>query len=468
MQNKALIKSRLYEHQKRSLQFHLKHESSADWSEPGMGKSLIALAKIAVLYNLGLVKKVLIICPKTVMYTWETEIRKHTNFDSTLLLGSLDNKIDKLKEKSTIFIVTYDSIPGRITTRGKLLKAIAKAKFDFLIWDEATMFQNRGALRTGAMIILGDFIPRKLALSGTPITNNPMSILSIYRALDGGKTFGKNFFAARNKYFSNVGVYFPNWQLKEHVRGDFTDKIYSIAIRLLKEDCLDLPPKIWTARYVELSKEQIDIYAPIAADILKRLYKDGTKIDIKSALDKIGKLSQITSGFIYGEGRTPIHFHSNPKLEVLSEVIKEFPIEEKIIIYCRFIEEVSILSKWAEKEGYSYVSMRGDTQNRGEIVRQFQEGDTKLFICNIAVGKYSLTLTSSATIIYYSMGFAVEEFIQSSDRIHRISQSKTCLYLPLLVHGGIDEYIYNSVQKKMGVAEAILSQEFKNVLMTFQ
>jgi SNF2 family DNA or RNA helicase len=216
---------------------------------------------------------------------------------------------------------------------------------------------------------------------------------------------------------------------------------------------------------MEPSKEQRNYYIPIAEDILRDLRTRTGRVRIKTALDKIGKLSQILSGFLYTESGDSYLFTPNPKLELLEDVVEEFPIEEKIIIYCRWKEEIKLLSQWCEDKGYSYVALQGDTENRAELVDKFQNGDAKLFICNIAVGKYSLTLTSSSTIIYYSLGFGVEDFVQSSDRIHRISQSRTCLYIPLLTQNGIDEYIYNAVNRKLKVAQAITDPEFRERLV---
>jgi len=460
----SLIKTPLMEHQKRNLQFHLKHSKSADWSEPGIGKSLIALSKIAILSDLGLIHKTLIVCPKTVMHTWDSEIKKHTSLKHIMLKGSIDAKLSSLAKDADIYSITYDAIPGRESTRGTIFWEIGKKRFDFLIGDEVTQIKTREAARSKAIVLLGDLIPNKLFLSGTPITNDPTSIFNIYRALDGGRTFGKNFFAARNKYFKNAGGLYPLWVPRELRGEELAQKMYSIAVRVTKEECLDLPEKVWSSRYMEISDEQKNYYVPIANGILKDLRTLDGRVRIKSALDKIGKLSQILSGFMYTEEGRAYHFTPNPKLILLEDVVGEFPADEKIIIYCRWTEDLDLLSKWAKEKSYSYVALGGDTRDRGNLIEEFQHGDAKLFLCNIAVGKYSLTLTSSATIIYYSMGFGIEEFIQSSDRIHRISQNRTCLYLPLLTVGGMDEYIYDVVSNKMKIARAITDPDFRKKL----
>jgi SNF2 family DNA or RNA helicase len=442
-----------------------RHDASADWSEPGVGKSLIALAKIAILSDLGLIHKTLIICPKTVMLTWDIEIKKHTNLKHIMLTGTLDKKIKELKRRANIYSLTYDSLPGRARTRGRLLRAIARGGIDFLVADEATLIKSRTAQRSAALTVLGDLIPRKLFLSGTPVTNDPTSILNIYRALDGGKTFNKNYFAARSKYFKNIGSFYPMWVPRDLMKEELSKKMYSIAIRITKDECLDLPEKVWSNRYMELSNEQRRYYVPIAKGILKILDTTSGKVKIRGALDGIGKLSQLLSGFMYTQDGA-YHLNPNPKLELLEDVVDEFPKEEKIIIYCRWKEEATIISQWAKSKGYSYVTMTGETDSvdRAKYINSFQNGDTKLFICNVAVGKFSLTLTASSTIVYYSMGFGIEEFIQSSDRIHRVSQTRTCLYLPLLTVGGVDEYIFDSVSRKIKIAQAIVDPEFRKRL----
>jgi SNF2 family DNA or RNA helicase len=466
-----IFKSILMQHQKEHLKFHLLHPHSANWSEMGVGKTVVALKLASVLYNAGLIDKVLVICPLSVFHTWEIEVEKHTNFSVTPLVGTLfdkdrdgnkvpGKKLKNLQKESDIYLLSYDSIPGRRTkeydTYGVMVGALLDKQFDLVIADEVTLVKGYGTLRTKAVTILCDRTPYTLFMSGTPISNNPSDIFNVYRALDGGKTFGKNFFAARNKFFENIGYAFPKWVLREELKGELQRRMYSIAVRVRKDDCLDLPPKIFSPRFCYMTDEQRVYYIPFAQDLIKTLEVEEGKIRIRNALSKIIKLSQITSGFIYTDDQT--HFlRSNPKMDVVEQVIKENP-GEKIIIYCYWQADVKILYERLRDLGCAVGTLHGATPSseRGKVTDAFQKGDLQILVANITCGGYGLTLTASSTIIYYNLSFKVIDFLQSQDRIHRHGQAKTCLYIPILTRGTIDEYIYETIVKNTAIAQNIV------------
>lgn len=454
------FKSTLLDHQKEHVKFHLLHPHSANWSEMGTGKTVTALRYATTLRNAGLVGSILVMCPLSVFHTWEIEVKKHTSFTILPLVGDLQEKIERLQTDADIFIISYDSIPGRKTkaydTYGIMMSALLQKQFDLLIGDEVTLVKGYGTLRTRAVTILCDKTPYTLFLSGTPISNNPSDIFNVYRALDGGKTFGKNFFATRNKFFENIGFAYPKWVLRESMKEELQRRMYSCAVRVRKDDCLDLPPKIFSPRFCYLTDEQRRYYIPIAQDLVKTLQTESGNINIKNAMTKITKLSQITSGFLYTDDET-FYMESNPKAQLVLDILEENP-DEKIIIYCYWQEDVKILSEIIAGEGYQVGTLYGatSTSERGRVVDAFQEGGMDVLVANIGVGGYGLTLTSSSTIIYYNLSFKVIDFLQSQDRIHRHGQAKTCLYLPVMARSTIDEYIYSTIVRNTAVAESIV------------
>ena len=477
------FKSKLLSHQKEHLKFHLTHPHSANWSEMGIGKTIIALKLASILTNHGLINKILVICPLSVFHTWELEIEKHTTFTYMPLLGALfdrdrdgnripGEKLRRLLKEADIYLISYDSIPGRRTeeydTYGVMVGSLLAKEFDLVIADEISMVKGYGTLRTRAVTLLCDRTPYTLFLSGTPISNSPSDIFNVYRALDGGKTFGKNFFATRNKFFQNVGYAFPKWELKEEMKEELKRRMYSSAVRIRKDECLDLPPKIFSPRFCYLTDEQRRYYIPIVQDLIKVLELEEGKVKIRNAMSKIIKLSQITSGFLYTDDKT-FFLDSNPKADLVMDVIKENP-NEKIIIYCYWQEDVRILSNLLKSQGYTVGTLYGSTpmNERGKVIDDFQTRDLQFLIANISSGGYGLTLTASSTIIYYNLSFKVVDFLQSQDRIHRHGQAKTCLYLPLMARGTIDEYIYATIIRNTAIAESIIDGvELKNSIRRF-
>jgi SNF2 family DNA or RNA helicase len=381
-------------------------------------------------------------------------------------------KLRDLQKDVNIYLLSYDSIPGRrakgYDTYGIMLGALLEKQFDLVIADEVTLVKGYGTLRTRAITLLCDRTPYTLFMSGTPISNNPSDIFNVYRALDGGKTFGKNFFATRNKFFENIGYAFPKWSLKSEMKEELVRRMYSIACRVRKDDCLDLPPKIFSPRFCYLTDEQRKYYIPFAQDLIKVLELEEGTVKVRNAMAKITKLSQITSGFMYTDDQT-LFLQSNPKLDVVEQVVKENP-GEKIIIYCYWQADVKILYERLRDLGYAAGTLHGATPSveRGKVIDRFQEGDLQILIANIGVGGYGLTLTASSTIIYYNLSFKVIDFLQSQDRIHRHGQAKTCLYIPILTRNTIDEYIYETIVKNTAIAANIMDgTELKDSIRRF-
>lgn len=455
---KVKLKTRLRDYQIKELKFHLSKDRSGSWDEMGVGKTLISLAKLSVLYNRGDIRFILIVCPLSVIYTWASEIKKHTTFEYTILKGSLEQKVKLLANATPIFLISYDSIPGRKRTLGILLNILLKKKFNFIVLDEVTHIKSHTALRTKAVTKLCNTIGKTLCLSGTPITNSPESVLTIYNALDGGQTFGRNYFAARNHFFENRGFNFPDWKLRDDRKEEFKQRLFFNCTRLLKTECLDLPEKIYTERYSQLDGVQRSVYRGIAEELLKELILPVGTVKIQNSLVKIAKLSQLTSGFLYTDKDTQL-FPSNPKRDLLLLTLEELPIEEKVIVFCRWRQDINFIRELFDNQGISYALLDGNTKDSQIPIYKFTNDSTvKILLSQITVGSYSFTLTVAHTIIYYSFGFSFIEWAQSQDRIHRFGQTKTCVYIPLLLKDSIDEYIYLTLKENTDIAKSLLDE----------
>jgi len=454
----TILKTPLREHQLNNLRFHLLYPKTADWSDCGVGKTLIALAKFELLRSAGAARTMLVVCPFSVIESWAREIEKHTSYSYIRLVGGLNAKLNLLNQAADIYLSTYDSIAGRRNTAGRLLLALVDKKFDIIICDEATMIKSFGAQRTKALTVLCDTIPYSMFLSGTPITNNVASIFTIYRAMDGGSTFGKNYFAIRNRYFKDIGTGFPKLVIKPELAHELRFRLFTRAIRIMKSECLQLPDQIIMPRYCYLSIDQVKMYAIIASDIIKTLDLPEGKINVPNVLAKMAKLSQITDGFMYTDDETKI-FTENPKIDLLRETIQLIPEGEKIVIYARWIQDLNCIEKCCKEMGLPSVRIDGKTNliDRGNFVDAFQDDpNIKIFIAQEATGGYGITLHSAWNAIYFSLTFAVIDYMQSTARIHRMGQvADKCCYYPLFGKDTIDEYIWQHLQGKVEVAQSL-------------
>jgi SNF2 family DNA or RNA helicase len=441
-------------------------DRSGDWSEMGLGKSLVALAKGAHLIAKGLVSKILIVCPKSVVPVWEEQIEKHTYLSYQALTGPIQDKAKQLLEKpdKDIYIISYDSIPGRGGTKNVLVNALLHKGFEMVIEDEITQIKNFNTLRFKYVRMFSDTIKYLMHLTGTPITNHPESIFSIYLAMDKGETFGTNLYKFRNKYFRNVGAIFPKWEIRENRKDELSHKMYIRAIRSTKEECLDLPPKIFTPRYCELEEGQETAYKLAADELVKYLIVNESKINVSSTMAKMQKLSQICSGFIYNS-KGVAEYIGRSKAELLRDVLDELE-DKKAIIYTRWKEDIHIVEEiLAGFPAKKWVKIEGSTIDRKTPVRQFQKGDAQYLVSQIRVGRFGITATAASHIIYFSLSYSVEDWLQSQDRIHRDGQVNTCVYIPLLVRNSIDEHIYRGLEKGVEVAKSIVDSDVRRQLI---
>ena len=453
----GLMKTKLYKHQRDNLEFHLARPRSADFSEMGVGKTIIALGKVAHLIASNKIHRALVICPMSAIPVWEKQIAQHTNMTSLSLIGSLWQKGAKLTEHQheDIYIISYDSIPGRERTKDILLNALISFNFDMIVCDEVTYIKNYETVRFQSVLHLCDRAKYTIFLTGTPITNRPDSIFNIYRALDRGETFGENYFRSRNKYFHNVGMAFPLWKMRETMKDELIHKMYIRAVRVRKDECLSLPPKIFSPRYCDLSAQARNIYEPVAEELLKKFKIGEHKFRITTPLTKLSKLSQICSGFLYDNRGEALYIKDNAKVSLLKEILEEIG-DEKVIIYTRWKEDVKIIDG-VLKTDRQCRTLTGATIDRGSVINDFQTNpQVKVLISNITVGGYAVTLTAACYVIYFSLNFALTDWLQSQDRIHRVGQTRTCVYIPLLCTNTIDTYIYQALEDKVDLSTSIV------------
>jgi SNF2 family DNA or RNA helicase len=238
------------------------------------------------------------------------------------------------------------------------------------------------------------------------------------------------------------------------------------SYRVLKEDCLDLPDKVYEKRFVSLTPEQVKAYEEMRRFNMTEV--DGETMTSLSSLTALIRLHQISCGHITfdsGETQALKSNRMNELLNVLDEV------EGKVIIWASYrfdlkhIEQ-TLKEKYGEESTASYF---GDTKDRDRqgIVDLFQDKNSKLkyFVGNPSTGGYGLTLTAAHTVIYYSNTYDLEKRLQSEDRAHRIGQVNKVTYIDLISEGTIDEKIVQSLRSKIDIASAVMGEDIKQWLI---
>lgn len=458
-------------------------------AEQGTGKTWMLLADAEYRFERDEIDALLVIAPNGVHVNWIVrEIPAHLSapHSATFWLSGPSKKhlsaIQKqLKPSDERRLVIHAMNIDAVNTKAgfehaaTFIGAFPPGRVAMVI-DESHTIKNPSAKRTQRVIDLGVKAGIRRISSGTLVANSPLDLFSQYEFLMPGLLGTRSYRAyvaeyadllpassglvrdimmrtgargtpqvvARNK---DGTMRFRNLEKLSHLMAPHT-------FRVTKDECLDLPEKIYQTMYFDLEPEQRRQYEAVERE-RNWLREDGT-IDAFSALTVITKLRQITSGFILVDGCPTTLFHAAPRLSLLSEIIESYP--GQTIIWAAFREEIAQIAAKLKAEGLTFREYHGGTsaEDRTTAINDFQSGAARFFVGNPAAAGTGLTLTAAETAIYYSNSFSLGERLQSEDRCHRIGTTKHVVYIDLAARDTIDERIASALQSKRITAEIIM------------
>jgi len=243
--------------------------------------------------------------------------------------------------------------------------------------------------------------------------------------------------------------------------GELSETVKTFSERVLKEDCLDLPPKIFMKRHVSLTADQKKLYNQMKEQALAIL--NGKMTTTMTVLTQLMRLHQITCGHFTADDGSTQSVDSN-RLNELMSILDE--TEGKAIIWANYQLSVGeIIQRIVKEYGEdSYVHYYGLTsqEDRQDNIRKFQNDPKCRFIIGTPqTGGYGITLTQAHTVIYYSNSYDLEKRLQSEDRAHRIGQKKTVTYIDIVAEDTVDEKIQQALRDKINIASEVMGEELK-------
>lgn len=434
--------------------------------EMGCGKTITAVATAGAGYQLGYIKRVLIVAPTSVCAVWPKEFQDYAAFPYTIrtMLGDKTKRLKELRdleafpyEHLKVAVINYESV-----WREGIFEALRSYDADMIIADESQRIKTHDAAQSKAMHLLGDKARYKLILSGTPVQNEAVDIFSQYRFLD-PTVFGDNFYTFRGRYAVMGG--FNRKQIVAYRDLDaLVKKEMSVAYRVTKEEALDLPEQTFEKRYITLDSKERNIYDQLRRDSYAEL-EDGGTITATTVLTKLLRLQQFTGGFLVEDDAAHPKLVSKGKLNALEDILHDYVAEgkKKLVIFARFLPEIHEIEKLCEKvlskNGMKSVAIYGEIKKeaRGDIVKQFQtDPKTMVIVGQIDTLGVGVTLTAADTCVYYSVNFNYATYDQSLSRIHRIGQKHPCTYIHLIAEKTIDETVLQALAKKEDLAKTIV------------
>ena len=451
--------------------------------EMGTGKTITAIMDLMSLHHYEGVDNCVILAPKSVYRNWYKEITEFVAPDKTKYAistwdPSLKDPVTKAKltdllQKSVvplnIFLMNIESLSSSkgVKFLEKYLSVQDKKK-TMMIVDESTVIKTHNAKRTKNLLKLSKDIAYKRILTGTPVTKSPLDIYTQFAFLD-PKILGQtNYYAFRARYAKIInrptsgGRHFP--LITGYQRLDELEKkIYSAAFRVKKDECVDLPEKIYMKRFIPMSEKQLVAYESLRRNAMF-IFNDKTTTTV-NRLSQIVKLHQVCCGFtINDQGET--HDVPNKRYDELLGVLEE--VDGKVIIWATYRHNIeTITRKLKEKYGETKAdAFYGDTasDDRLELVKNFQNQDHDLtyLIANPKTGGYGITLTASHTVVYFSNNYDLEIRLQSEDRAHRIGQKNKVTYVDFVCQGTVDEKILTALKNKVDIASQVMGDELKS------
>jgi SNF2 family DNA or RNA helicase len=470
------FKTKPFKHQMTALEKSWNKETYAYFMEMGTGKTKVLIDNMSMLYDKGKIDGVLIVAPKGVIKTWyEQELPTHLpdHIENVTVLWQSNitkkqqEKLESLFEIETALHILIMNVEAFSTEKGvKFASKFLNSHKTLMAIDESTTIKTPTAKRTKNIIGLGKLAKYRRIMTGSPVTKNPLDLYTQCEFLDTYLLDFTSYYAFRNRYaeMKTMHIRGRSIQVVDEFKNlsELSESLNAFSYRVLKEDCLDLPPKNWTKRHIVLTADQRKVYDQMKKQAIAIL--NGKVTSTMTVLTQLMRLHQITCGhFTADDGSTQLI--KNNRITELMDILGE--MNGKAIIWANYQRDVNEIIKNIIKEygPGSVVDYYGLTpqDERQDNIRKFQNGSKCRFLVGTPqTGGYGITLTKANTVIYYSNGYDLEKRLQSEDRAHRIGQKQAVTYVDLICEDTVDEKIVKALRDKINIASEVLGEELKD------
>ena len=445
-----------FDHQRETSSFLSLRKRAFCFNEQGTGKTASVIWAADYLMQAGLIKRVLVVCPLSIMQSaWQADLFKfavHRTVD--VAYGSADKRNKIANSAAEFVIINYDGVPSIAES------VIKKGNFDLIVLDEANAYKNVQTRRWKLMRKLITDHTWMWMLTGTPAAQSPVDAYGLGKLCVPERT--PRFFGDfRESVMKSLGVY--RWE----PRADAEKTVFEMlqpAIRFTKSECLDLPKVTYTSRFAPLTPQQKKYYKELKNQML--LEAAGEEVSSVNAAAKMSKLLQISCGAVYTDSGAVIEFDVSERLRVVQEAIEE--ASHKVLIFVPFRHAIVLLNDYLTKAGVTCETIHGDVsvRSRTDIFKRFQEQpDPRVLIIQPQAAAHGVTLTAANVIIWYAPVTSTETYLQANARIDRPGQ-----YNPMtVIHiegSPVERKLYNMLQNNITNHEKIVDLYKKELMDT--
>lgn len=401
-----------FDHQKDTASFLTLHRRAFCLNEQGTGKTGSAIWAADYLMKIGKIKRVLIICPLSIMDSaWRGDLfnfAMHRTVD--IAHGAKDKRVKIVNSDAEFVIINYDGL-------NIVEEEIKKVGFDLIIVDEANAYKNAQTTRWKTLNRILTPDTWLWMMTGTPAAQSPVDAFGLAKLVNpkGVPTF---FTAFKDMVMTKVTTF--KWVVRPNADKVVFEALQP-AIRYTKEECLDLPEMTYVVRDVELTPQQKKYYEALRKQLV--VQTTGEQITAVNAAVGLNKLLQISCGAVYADSGETLQFDIANRYRVLREVIDE--TNQKILIFVPFKHTIALLKEKLTADGFSTDVISGDVSAgaRADIFRRFQSSpDPRILIIQPQAAAHGVTLTAADTIVWWGPTSSLEIYAQANARAHRAGQ----------------------------------------------
>lgn len=441
-----------FAHQKKTSAFLTLHKRAFCFNEQGTGKTGSAIWAADYLIDLGIIKRVLVICPLSIMDSaWREDLfnfAPHRTVD--VAHGAVSKRAEIIKGAATFIVINYDGVKI-------VADEIAKGGFDLIIVDEATHYKNAQTTRwkTLRKVITDD--TWLWMMTGTPAAQSPVDAYGLAKLVN--PTGVPRFFGSFRDMVMFKQTQFK-WKAKENAVKT-VHKALQPAIRFTKEECLDLPPMVYAKRAVEMTRQQKHYYKLLRDKLIMEVA--GEEVTAINAAVGMSKLLQIAGGAIYTDGGDTVTFDIKHRYKVLREVIDES--SKKVLVFVPFKHTIDVLTDKLLTDGITTEVIRGDVpaHRRTEIFKRFQTTpDPRVLVIQPQSAAHGVTLTAANTVVWWGPTSSLETYAQANARVHRAGQDHKCTVVQLQ-GSAVEKHVYRLLDARIDVHSEIINL-YKNIL----
>jgi len=423
-----------YPHQTKLTQLVLQKKRCFFLCDMGTGKTKAVIDSICILLNQGKIKKALVVCPASITYSFQTEVRKHSFLESTIINGEFQKRIQKLNIETPIHIINYEILHS-------IEPFLTKIDYEFIVFDECHRIKNRMSKVSRSSYTIAKKMEYRVGMTGTLYANSSEDIFMPYKVI-APEIFGTLFTRFRENFLVYGG--FENRVIVDYKNKDLFKKLLSSnALKYNLDDVKELPKSINVIKDFDLRIKTKNIYSKLKKEFVVDYEKK--IISSSNVLDRIIKLSQLTSGFIKTEDQELLTV-GDEKIKLLKSILMD--IKGKAIVWCRFRHSIKNVAQACTEMGLTYMTYHGDTVKKDQY-ETFNKDDTNVWIAQIRASE-GYNLPSAKYSIFFELDYSRVTHNQARGRNRRLhgSENGACVYIYLIAKNTVDECIYKILKEK--------------------